>query len=177
MSLQYTLTALATMFSKATPILVDASIKGAVVLAAAGLLTLALRRDSAAQRHLVWLLALGSTLALPLFSAWLPAWRVLPHWAGRTATTRIESSKIELTPLPQPIADRPPMEPMHLSEMDNQLLRRSAAADATVSPPWWAAGLGAGFAGDLGGRDGGAAVSLRVGRGCGVANQSPGKAG
>jgi len=51
----------------------------------------ALRRDSAAQRHLVWLLALGSTLLWPLFSALLPAWRVLPHWAGRTATTRIES--------------------------------------------------------------------------------------
>src|SRR5215207_1881798 len=34
------------------------------------------RRASAATRHLVWLLAIVALLALPLFAAVLPAWRV-----------------------------------------------------------------------------------------------------
>ena len=60
--------------------LTDALFKGTVLLLVAGLLTLAMRRRSAAERHLVWLLALVGTLALPIFSTCLPAWRILPHW-------------------------------------------------------------------------------------------------
>jgi hypothetical protein len=106
MALQYALVSLATMISKALPVLVDASLKGAILLAAAGLLTLAMRRASAAQRHLVWVLALGSTLALPMLSVLLPAWRILPRWPGQSTTATVESPKIELASAPQPIAHR-----------------------------------------------------------------------
>ena len=41
-----------------------------------------LRRDSAATRHLVWLLAIVAMLVVPVLSAMLPQWRVLPEWAG-----------------------------------------------------------------------------------------------
>ena len=41
-----------------------------------------LRRDSAATRHLVWLLAIVAMLVVPVLSAMLPQWRVLPQWAG-----------------------------------------------------------------------------------------------
>ncbi|MBM4087106.1 MAG: M56 family metallopeptidase, partial [Planctomycetes bacterium] len=57
-------------------ILVDAVVKGSLVLLAAAALTLLLRHASAAFRHLVWFLALASLLVLPILSAALPAWRV-----------------------------------------------------------------------------------------------------
>ena len=43
----------------------DVAIKATLVLAAAGVAALALRRSSAAARHLAWCLGLGAALALP----------------------------------------------------------------------------------------------------------------
>lgn len=57
-------------------VLLDASVKGVVVLAMAGALTLALRRSSAALRHLIWSLAVVSLVILPVLSAVLPSWQV-----------------------------------------------------------------------------------------------------
>ncbi len=62
-------------------ILLDAAVKGTLLLAAAGLVAMAMRRASAAARQVVWLLALSALLGLPLASAVLPGWRVLPGWA------------------------------------------------------------------------------------------------
>jgi beta-lactamase regulating signal transducer with metallopeptidase domain len=58
----------------------DALLKATLVLAAAGASALALRRSSAAARHLAWCLGLGAALLVPLLSLALPAWswRVLP---------------------------------------------------------------------------------------------------
>ena len=69
MDRQDVLLRLLTMLSSGWPLLVDASIKGAFLLMAAGLLTLAMRRRSTAQRHLVWLSAVSGALAMPLLSA------------------------------------------------------------------------------------------------------------
>jgi TonB family protein len=49
-------------------------------LAAAGLLSLALRRRTAAVRHLVWTSALAGALAIPFLSGALPRWTI-PVWA------------------------------------------------------------------------------------------------
>jgi len=57
-------------------VLLDVSVKGTIILAVAGLLGIALRRTSAAARHLTWSLALGSLLALPILALVLPAWQV-----------------------------------------------------------------------------------------------------
>ena len=57
-------------------ILLDASIKGVIVLALAAGLNLALKRSSAAFRHLIWLLAVVSCLCLPVISVTLPSWRL-----------------------------------------------------------------------------------------------------
>src|SRR5262245_52436912 len=56
------------------------------VLAAALGVTALMRRQSAAARHIVWLVALIATLVLPLWSAWSPVpLRVLPPPATRPA--------------------------------------------------------------------------------------------
>ena len=64
----------------ALPILLDVAVKGMVLLAIAGVLVLAMRKASAAARQVVWLLALAALLALPIASAILPSWGVLPGW-------------------------------------------------------------------------------------------------
>jgi TonB family protein len=58
------------------PILVDAALKGSIVLAVAAAAAWILRNRSAAVRHLVWTAAAAALIALPLLTATLPALRV-----------------------------------------------------------------------------------------------------
>ena len=53
----------------------EAAVKGAFVLIAAGATAWMLRRASAAARHVVWMAAFASLLLLPLFVAGLPRWQ------------------------------------------------------------------------------------------------------
>jgi hypothetical protein len=55
---------------------VDAIAKATILFATAGLLSVVLRRGSAAVRHLIWTLALLSALVLPVLSIALPKWQV-----------------------------------------------------------------------------------------------------
>src|SRR5579872_4296355 len=57
-------------------LLIGATLKGTVILLLAVVASLVLRRLSAAARHLIWTLALGALLALPILSLTLPAWNV-----------------------------------------------------------------------------------------------------
>src|SRR5215212_8362134 len=63
-------------------LLLDSAVKGTALLVLAAIAAVILRRDSAATRHLVWLLAISAMLAVPVLSAVLPQWRVLPEWAA-----------------------------------------------------------------------------------------------
>ena len=85
------------LLGAATPLLIDSALKGAVLLGVAGFAALALYRASAATRHLVWVFAVAALLALPVLSASLPRWRVLP-WAAVSAP--VESSrKVTMPPM------------------------------------------------------------------------------
>src|SRR5471030_2684034 len=55
---------------------IDLATKSSILLASAGVLTLALRRRSAATRHFVWMLAFMGLLLLPVFYFVLPAWQI-----------------------------------------------------------------------------------------------------
>ena len=77
-----TILTVAGVFSASGLLLVDSSIKGTALLVLAAIAAMVLRRDSAATRHLVWLLAIVALLVLPVLSAMLPQWRVLPTWVG-----------------------------------------------------------------------------------------------
>ena len=50
------------------------SLKATFLIAIAGLLSTALRRQPAALRHFVWTVAILSALVLPLLASLLPAW-------------------------------------------------------------------------------------------------------
>ncbi len=81
--------------------LADVTVKSVLVFLAAGALALALRRSSAAYRHLVWRLALASLVVLPILSAVVPSREV-------TAV----SHTVQITPapaLPVPEQAAPPV--------------------------------------------------------------------
>jgi len=70
---------LADIAAELAPLLLDASVKGAVVLATAWAVVIAMRRSTSAARHLTLLLALAGLLAMPVLSAALPELAVLPR--------------------------------------------------------------------------------------------------
>lgn len=55
---------------------IEMTLRGAMVLALCAALVLAVRRSSAALRHMVWASGLIAMAALPLAGGWLPAWRM-----------------------------------------------------------------------------------------------------
>lgn len=84
-------------------LLVNTTIKGTALLLLATIVAIFLRRDSAATRHLVWLLAIVAILVVPILSTILPRWRVLPAWAGiapETAPVETDSQYSAARPIP-----------------------------------------------------------------------------
>jgi len=57
-------------------LLIDVSLKGAVICSFAGLATLFLRRSSAFTRNMIWVFALAGLIALPAFSLMTPVWNL-----------------------------------------------------------------------------------------------------
>lgn len=87
-------------------VLADALLKGLVILGIAGAVTLAMRKSSATARHLVWLLAIASLLALPVLSVVLPGWAVLPQWTD--LESRVAMTESEPEPAPAQIIPEEP---------------------------------------------------------------------
>jgi beta-lactamase regulating signal transducer with metallopeptidase domain len=77
-----TILTIAGALSASNALLVDSAVKSTALLVLAAVAAWILRRDSAATRHLVWMLAMVAMLFVPVLSAILPQWRLLPNWAG-----------------------------------------------------------------------------------------------
>ena len=77
--------------------LADAILKATLLFAIAAIASLALRRGSAAARHLMWTLALVSALALPALSLALPRWQLPLVTVPSTSTSPVEAVSV-----PQP---------------------------------------------------------------------------
>jgi beta-lactamase regulating signal transducer with metallopeptidase domain len=86
-------------------ILADAFVKATAVLLLAAGASVLLRRSTAALRHLVWALACGGVLALPLASALLPNWRVAA-WPKLDVPVAFDAEQVAGAPLDQPVAER-----------------------------------------------------------------------
>ena len=119
-------------------ILLDASVKGFVVLGVALALVAALRRSSAATRHLIVALALAAVIGLPVLSAALPSWRlpILPASVAARATERLAwhleppFSLVEAPPAPAPA----PVTPVAVTPSLPPAPRATADAPPTPSP-------------------------------------------
>ncbi len=79
-------------------VLGDVLIKGTVIMFAAGLITAAMRKTSAAARHLVWAIALCGVLVLPMLSAEVPTLR-LPILPRITAVAPVNLPALRLRSL------------------------------------------------------------------------------
>ena len=91
-----------------TSLLLDSTLKGTLLLVLALILTLLMRRDSAATRYFVWRLAIIAILAAPVLSALLPQWRVLPSWARLSAPA--ESPTAQQSSISAPGSSSPPVD-------------------------------------------------------------------
>lgn len=149
-------------------LLVDSSLKSVILLSATGLALLLLRRSSAAMRHLVLLLALVGLLSLPLFSGFLPRWRVA-IWP--TATTSAAQPANALSDAPAPaVASAPPTPSAAPSSANLPTIAPPAAMPVRPAHPpfsWplvclgvWALGVGIALASLLAG----VACVQRIGR-------------
>src|SRR5579885_738311 len=73
-------------------ILAGAALKSLLVLAAAGLIAVLLRRHSAAVRHLVWMAAFGGLLALPVLTILMPGLPVVSLPRGPVFQARVDGA-------------------------------------------------------------------------------------
>ncbi len=156
-----TLATIASILSLHAPdlllLLLNASVKGAAVLIAAGFLTLCWRGASASTRHLIWLSAVTLVLLMPVLSTVLPAWSILPQWSAISVPAAPAASGSQPraephAPISQAWAPSPEFSPFPLEQGRRKgpaLSRQPADVIATAPPAVFPAG----------GRAGGAALT------------------
>src|SRR5262245_21996694 len=115
-------------FSASSLLLVDSAVKGTAILVLAAIAATMLRRDSAATRHLVWLLAIGAMLVLPVLSAMLPQWRVRPEWARITPKEAVadRSPPSVARPVDDAVPSPQPAEPREVERPSATVNQRAA---------------------------------------------------
>jgi beta-lactamase regulating signal transducer with metallopeptidase domain len=135
-------------------ILADAFVKATAVLLLAAGASVLLRRSTAALRHLVWALACGGVLALPLASALLPSWRVAA-WPKLDVPVAFDAEQVAGPPLDRPVAERTavrasptapdvrPPNPTPAPTVDPAAVRFQVTPDWTALVfPVWLSGVG-----------------------------------
>jgi beta-lactamase regulating signal transducer with metallopeptidase domain len=118
------------------PAVLDAAIKTVIILVVIAIATVAMRRSSAAARHLVWFLGSASLLALPLLAVSLPKWHALPNWATTSTAVSMNSASSAPTVAPapsvQPIAPATSTRAEPVTAPADSAVRNSVPADPPV---------------------------------------------
>jgi carboxyl-terminal processing protease len=115
------------------PAVLDAAVKGCVLLAGASAAAFAMRRQPAAARHAVWASALAGLLALPALAAGLPRWRLaLPGGSERPAAPYVA---VQPDPVPPPVAAPGPRVRAPDAAPAPSRFTAGAPMNALVAPP------------------------------------------
>lgn len=118
----------------------DLAVKGSVVLVAALVGSLILRRASAASRCLLWSASLAGLLLLPLLGALVPAWtpslvpEVPRSWAPERSlstkavleTSKLQNDIVEMAVLPRPTPRAPAVAGLPSSTIDKSAAARTS---------------------------------------------------
>ena len=131
-------------------ILADAFVKATVLLVLAAVVTVFLRRSPASLRHLVWTLACGGVLALPLASALLPNWR-LAAWPRLDVPVAFDAEQLAPQASEQDPKPAPPVVPTaHATIPPTSAAGETEPVRWRLSPDWttlvvpvWLSGVGA----------------------------------
>ncbi|HSS75118.1 MAG TPA: M56 family metallopeptidase [Thermoanaerobaculia bacterium] len=129
--------------------LVDASLKGLVLCLFAAAAALALRRSSAAARHLVWRLALAGLLALPVLAALLPSWRVPLSAFDKEVARTANVERSVAPPVHQAYPAARTLEPAVVAVTDPGASNRVAPKRPIEAVSWQAIAFGIWLAGGL----------------------------
>jgi beta-lactamase regulating signal transducer with metallopeptidase domain len=105
---------------------------GTLILVLAGVTTLTMRRASASARHQVWLLGFLGALALPVLSATLPAWHVLP-WPQAKAQWAIITLPESTFPPPSLEPEKIPDTATNKESITGQVASPANAASPTIA--------------------------------------------
>jgi beta-lactamase regulating signal transducer with metallopeptidase domain len=126
------------MLDRLAPPLLDLGLRSVVVLGAAGMAVLLMRRASAAARHWVWLLGFAGLLLLPVVSTALPAWYVLPHFTERKPLSQVvQVPPAEISPESPVSGEVTPIEnalPVGKVESSSRSASQAALPVTTVQP-------------------------------------------
>jgi beta-lactamase regulating signal transducer with metallopeptidase domain len=115
---------------------IELTLKGIMILAAAGLLSVGLRNASAASRHAVWSLALGALLLLPVLTWATPAWSVAilpapPAPVAGNASLDTETSAAASERLPSALPGQ-----AAIGEIVARRVEAASAPLAAAAPVW-----------------------------------------
>lgn len=136
-------------------ILTDATIKVTLILVFAGVTSLVLYKSAAAVRHLIWSLAVSAALLVPLFSASLPHWGVVPRPVASVVSMPVgRSSAMPANSVPPARAQHPSPRSMSIDRGSTVTSDAGAAVGSTAaphvdaptrtpSPPFWSSLLAA----------------------------------
>ena len=127
-------------------VLFDASIKSVIVLALAAVLSLTLKRSSAAFRHLMWSLAIVGCLCLPVISVTLPSWwlpvasrtiplsEAAPGFEGNLNVSQLSSAdgRGEV-----PRQGAPQVDANHETAGLPDMVQGTSAISTSQAPGWW----------------------------------------
>ena len=121
--------------SAAFEFLVEATLKGTVLLMGAAIVVQLLRRASAAYRHFVWACALAGVIVLPALLATLPAWRISAPALSWLAPTSHQAPELLVRdePIPAPTSHPDPNLETNLADEHSGTPAASSSASPTIS--------------------------------------------
>lgn len=109
------------------PLLLDALVRGTVVLVFAACLTWILRKKSAATRHFIWSIAILAQVAMPVYAIWGPHW-TMP--VSRVGSGLLPDMPTRRDLAAREVAMRPPTQP----QTDTLRVQNTDAAQSASTP-------------------------------------------
>ncbi len=112
----------------------DSVVKATAIFLAAGLASVVLRRRSAALRHVIWTLALGGVLVLPVLSIAMPRWQVKLVTIEAASSSLVVSDEVTSPGANQPVPPKRVHEGRPTANREARPTQSVVSSQATAAP-------------------------------------------